>query len=536
MKAAILGFDREGRSTLDSLKRSQEFRNAEIWILDKNKNLKAPKGLRVSLGPDYLSKLSDFDIVFRTPGAPYLLPEIQKAKKRGVIISSSTKLFFEEAERMRPRPLIVGVTGTKGKGTTSTLLWKMLKAGGRNAYLAGNVGTPALKILPKLKAKGAIAVLELSSFQLQDLERSPRIAVVLDMFPDHLDVHKNLREYYGAKANIARFQKSDERVFFLKRNRWSKWVASHGRGKKVAVDPMTFRLFSPGDLRMPGPHNFQNAVMAATVARKVGVPAAAIVRTVRKFSGTEHRLEFVRKIGGARFYNDSASTNPRTMAAALASFPGENIILIDCGRPKVRDYRAVRIAAKRSTTKFAVLFGETKNMTRTALKNTGVEIVSASGLAEALQKAYRLSRRFPSSVVLFSPSGTSFDMFKNYAERGTRFKALVKKLKEVPENGTISLMSFSITRQELEHLAELGRIELDPKEEEKLLKDIGNMLEHFKELENLKTSDVAPVTGGSDLKNVFREDDRPENTNRGVGVDAFPESENGFLKVPPVFE
>ena len=245
-KIALLGFDREGRSTLKFIKKNSrrggEYFGAEIWVLDKNKNLKVPAGVHASLGPNYLSRLSDFDLVLRTPGAPFNLPQIQKARKGGVVVTSATKIFFKKCPAK-----IVGVTGTKGKGTTCTLLYSILRAAGREVFLCGNIGTAALELLPKIEqsvklGRDPIVIFELSSFQLQDLTQAPAIAVALETFPDHQDTHTNLKEYYSAKANIARWQKRTDTMFFFANNRLSGWIGKKSPGKKIAVDEINFDL------------------------------------------------------------------------------------------------------------------------------------------------------------------------------------------------------------------------------------------------------------------------------------------------------
>ena len=432
-KIAILGFGREGRSVLQFLRRAPEFRGAEIWVLDKDRHTEVPKGIRSLLGEKYLTHLGDFDVVFRSPGIPYTLPALVRAQRRGVRVTSLMELFFTHC----PAP-IVGVTGTKGKGTTATLLYKMLRAAGRDAYFAGNVGTPALAILPKLKTN-SLVVLELSSFQLQGLAVSPHTAVILDVFPDHQDVHKNLKEYYGAKANIARFQTAQDRVFFFKNDRMSAWAARHGRGKKIAVDERAFRAFGPEDIAMPGFHNFKNAVMAATVARTLGVPGRIVIKTAKAFPGNEHRLEFVRKIRGALFYNDSASTNPETSAAAIKAFPGNPRVLIAGGKDKNLDYAPLAKALRESRTVRVILFGENKKKIARALKPALKTSISRAplqmvpDLPAAVRAAVRAARAARHGtkppVVLFSPGAASFDQFENYADRGAQFKRLVRKLK-----------------------------------------------------------------------------------------------------------
>jgi UDP-N-acetylmuramoylalanine--D-glutamate ligase len=435
-RIAILGFGREGRATLAFIKKQRGFRGAEIWILDKDRRTKlvpGMKGVHSRLGNNYLLHLGNFDLIFRSPGVPYSLPARARARRTGTRFSSLTELFFTHCPAK-----IIGITGTKGKGTTATLLYKMLKAARRDAHLAGNVGTPALALLPKLKKK-SLVVLELSSFQLQDLKTSPPVAAVLDVFPDHQDAHKNLKEYYEAKANIARFQKAQDKVFFFDNDRMSRWAARHGRGKKTAVDEGTFRLFRPENLKIPGRHNFKNAVMAATIARALGVPARTIVKTVAAFTGNEHRLEFVRKVGNVRFYNDSSSTNPQTSAAAVKAFPGHPKILIAGGKDKNLDYKPLADTLKESRMVRVVLLGENRKKIAHAIKHAlkisvaGAAIQFVPDLKAAVRAAYRAARSIRHSsrppVILFSPGATSFDAFRDYADRGTQFKTLVKKLK-----------------------------------------------------------------------------------------------------------
>jgi UDP-N-acetylmuramoylalanine--D-glutamate ligase len=439
MKVAILGFDREGRSVLDFISDHPDYHGAEIWVLDKKETIALPENIRSRLGKNYLSTLSDFDVVFRSPGVPFMIPEIQKALKAGVTVSSATKLFFDYC----PVP-IIGVTGTKGKGTTSTLLYNILRAGGFNAFLCGNIGIPALDLLPKIvkahiggesdgdggkNSAEPIVVFELSSFQLQDLTCSPHIAVAVETFPDHQDAHKDLKEYYSAKANIARYQKRSDKIFYFGENKLSAWIAKHGAGKKIAVDKKKLGLFEPSDLKVVGAHNYKNAIMAASVARSLDVPDEIIVKTVKAFRGTEHRLEFVRTIGTIAFYNDSASTIPQTSASAINSFPGKKVVLIAGGADKGLDYAPLAQTLKKSKTALVVLYGQNKSKIKKSVISAGTPIVTTNTLKEALASAYSHARQLGDTVVVLSPGATSLDMFTNYADRGAQFKALVEKLK-----------------------------------------------------------------------------------------------------------
>ena len=456
MKIAILGFGREGKAVLKFLKKSTQYKNAEISILDKKTD------------KDYLKNLAQFDIIFRSPGIPYNLPEIQSTIKKGVKFSSATQLFFDEINKMVRRgastelsrmssPQVIGITGTKGKGTTSTLLYKILKAAGKKTYLAGNIGKPAVELLPKLK-KNSIAILELSSFQLQDLKYSPSIAVVLNVFEDHLDSHKNFNEYVNSKANIAKWQRKSDKIFYDASNKRSKWIAEKSQGEKTPVSLFQYSQefeneFCIKNLKIPGEHNFKNVAMAATVAQSFGIKPDIIKKVIKNYRGMEHRLELVNskvlKNIEINFYNDSASTNPYTAAAAVRAFPNQPKILICGGKDKNLDYAPFAKALKNSDTKMVILFGENKKKIAKAIsgiKNNEsphinnyvrdeLRIMEVKNLKQAVQLAYKTAKKlinlsvYQLITIIFSPAAASFDMFKDYKDRGKKFREIVRRLK-----------------------------------------------------------------------------------------------------------
>ncbi|MBI4136396.1 MAG: UDP-N-acetylmuramoyl-L-alanine--D-glutamate ligase, partial [Candidatus Vogelbacteria bacterium] len=394
---------------LKFLKRMSQYRHAEISILDRR------------FDKNYLKNLARFDLIFRSPGVPYNLPELVAARNRGVKFSSATRLFFERCPAK-----IIGVTGTKGKGTVATLLYRILKAVGKDVHLVGNIGVPALAVLPKLKKK-SLVIFELSSFQLQDLTVSPSSAVILDIFPDHQDSHFSLREYYAAKANIARYQKFADTVFFFQDSSRSRLAARQSRGRKIPVNPKRFSLFSSADLHLLGEHNFRNAVMAVTVAAQLGVSLSIITRVAKRFRGLPHRLQFVRRIGQTSFYDDSAATNPGAAAAGLRSFAGQSLVLIAGGQGKALNYAPLAQAIKKhSPAKVVLLFGADRKVLARALGQTGIKVI----LVETLPQAVRNISRFIPEVtaVLLSPGATSLDQFRDYIERGEKFQQLVRRL------------------------------------------------------------------------------------------------------------
>lgn len=417
-----MGFGREGKALRIYLKK--KFPKQKVEILDRK------------LDPDYLEKIQNFDIVFRSPGVAYNFSEIQKALKKGVDFSSSTRIFFNELAKTK-KGFVIGITGTKGKGTTSTLLYRILKAAKKDAYVAGNIGTPALAVLSKMK-KNSIAILELSSFQLQGLGVSPHIAVVLDVFPDHMDMHKNMKEYLGAKEEIGRHQKKGDIIFFNADNKISSLIALKSKAKKIAVSEKKFKFFTPEDLKISGPHNFKNAVMAAEVALYLGVKPEIIIKVVQKYKGLHYRLELVKEIRLKdkiiKIYNDSASTNPNTTAAAIRAFD-KPMFLIMGGKDKNLDYKVVRKALRGSSVKEVIIFGENRLKIQQAIRSAGVKVNLTGDLMTSLDMAFnagkrhlRLNAGLKEAIIVFSPGATSFDMFKDYEDRGEKFNELAAEL------------------------------------------------------------------------------------------------------------
>jgi UDP-N-acetylmuramoylalanine--D-glutamate ligase len=399
-KILILGYGREGRAAFKFLRRLYPL--TKIGIADQKE------------GENYLNKQKDYDIAIKSPGIP------KGALK--IPYTTATNIFFAA---MPKSAAVVGITGTKGKSTTSTLVYKIFKKAGFDAFLAGNIGNPALNILPKLK-KNSVVVLELSSFQLQDFQFPVSVSCILNVFPEHLDHHKNFEEYIEAKINIIKFQRRCDKIFFFKENLPEEIYKKINKSpaEKELVDVKNFKLFSREDLKIKGEHNFKNAVMAAKVAENFEISPFVIRRVITSFKGLEHRLEFVRKIKGVSFYNDSASTNPQAAVAAIKSF-SEAKILIAGGKDKNLDYTPFINDLKKSSIKKIVFFGENKEKVERFLKGK-----YSCDLCDTLEGA--VGTAFNSAdkgdIILFSPAAASFDMFKDYAERGKVFKRIVRSI------------------------------------------------------------------------------------------------------------
>ncbi|MEZ4156812.1 MAG: UDP-N-acetylmuramoyl-L-alanine--D-glutamate ligase [Candidatus Paceibacterota bacterium] len=440
VRIGIIGFAREGKSLAEFLlTRLKGY--CEITFLDQRtiKSSDRDSRFHYKTGKSYLSTLNSFDIVFRSPGVPFLTKEIQAAKKSGVAISSVTNIFFQEIHTLRQKknsdyPKIIAVTGTKGKGTTSTLIYNMLKKAGKKAVLAGNIGVPMLDVLSKAK-KSEFIVLELSSFQLQDLKHSADVAVLVPVSPDHLDHHKTMAEYVNAKAQLTKTQVKGCRAYCVAGNKLSEKIVSFSAGKKVFVKPESFKLFDSSDLSVPGMHNFENAVLAATVVSDLGIDKAAIASAAKVFKGLSHRLEFVRKVShsSARVsvFDDSAGTNPITSVAAARAFSIPSIVMIG-GVGKV-SYAPLR-ELKKTNASAVVLFGRDGKKARKFIPRH-IQVVEAGGkdfskiVRTALDLSLKLSAELHSEVaLLFSPASASFDMFENAYQRGDLFQEFVKKM------------------------------------------------------------------------------------------------------------
>lgn len=392
--------------------------------------------------PDELvGKIDTFDIVFRTPGLPYKSQAIQQAKGKGVQIYSQTKLFFD----LCPCP-IIGITGTKGKGTTATLISRILEKSDKKAWPGGNIGRDPFEFLDEVN-KNDFAVLELSSFQLQDMEASPHVAVVLKITPEHMDYHKSFEEYVDAKKNIVRFQTAADYAILNYDNEVSRSFADiteaavYWNSIQQEVKPGCYikddKIFLDGSEVMPtsqvrliGVFNLENVTAAIAAVSACGVKDPEIIKqAVSEFKGLEHRLEFVREAGGVKFYNDSFSTTPQTAIAAISAFDAP-VILIVGGSDKGADYRGLGRIIADSKIKALVPFGITGPKIAELARKAGfqgrIAEVNLGGIETIVLEANKLAE--PGDVVLLSPASASFDMFANYKHRGELFKKFVQKL------------------------------------------------------------------------------------------------------------
>ena len=393
------------------------------------------QGCRLQTGEKYLDNLAA-DLVFRTPGMHPDNPALAGLRQAGAEVTSEMEAFFELCPCT-----ILAVTGSDGKTTTTTLISEMLKAAGKTVWLGGNIGTPLLPLLDEMKVTD-FAVVELSSFQLMDMRHSPHVAVVTNLAPNHLDVHKDMIEYVEAKKNIFRFQLPDDTLVLNLDNEITKDFTgnsatvffSRKQKANVYVDgDVIYRgetpLLDTKEIAIPGVHNIEN-YMAAILAVEGLVDDETIRRVAREFGGVEHRIELVRVKDGVKFYNDSIASSPSRTIAGLNSF-NEKVLLIAGGYDKHIPYDVLGPVICQKVKRLYVN-GATAGQIRQAVESApeytpgNPEIIDCGDFTTAVHKAAADAKA--GDIVLMSPASAAFDQFKNFMVRGDYFKKLVKEL------------------------------------------------------------------------------------------------------------
>lgn len=398
-----------------------------------------------SFGEHNLVNLIGFDLVFRSPTCRPDCPELKAESIRGAIVTSEIEMFME----LCPGRMI-GVTGSDGKTTTSSLIYNILKEKGYTCYLGGNIGNPLFTRLKEITPESFV-VLELSSFQLMNMQISPEISVITNISPNHLDVHRNYEEYISCKKNIYKYQDRQGKLVLNYDNEITRYLLPDVKGKvryfssktklengiiydkgviKSCSDGVRMHILTIDDaISIHGIHNYEN-ICAAIAATEGLVEPAIQARAITKFKGVEHRLEYVRNINGVKWFNDSIGTSPTRTIAGLKSF-NQKVILIAGGYDKNLDYTCLGKPVIENVSNL-ILMGATKDKIEQAvleqikLSKIELPIYKCSNLEECVNKANEIASE--GSVVLFSPASASFDMFKNFEERGEKFKDLVFKL------------------------------------------------------------------------------------------------------------
>ena len=450
-KVAVIGLGVSNIPLLDYLYEKK----ANVTVFDDRNIEKISKDIvdkitnynfKFSFGENSLEKLRGFDIVFRSPSCLPTKPELEQEASRGAIVTSEVELLM----KMCPSK-IIGITGSDGKTTTTSLIYSILKEAGFKVFLGGNIGTPLFTRLSEMTPEDYV-VLELSSFQLMGMEVSPDIAVITNITPNHLNIHKDYEEYIEAKKNILKYQNEKGIVVLNFDNEITRNCAKEVKGKvvffsskekldngfivdeniiKKCEDKVRTHIIDTKDVILRGNHNYQN-IATALAATDTLVDETVAVKAIKKFKPVEHRIEFVRELDNVKWYNDSASSSPSRTLSGLNAFD-EDIVLIAGGYDKNLDYTPLAKTLVKKV-KTLILIGQTAGKIFEAVKkelekeNKKLDIY----MCDSLEKTIEIAKKSAKSgqVVLFSPASASFDMFKDFADRGNKFKDLVNKLEK----------------------------------------------------------------------------------------------------------
>ena len=418
----IVGFGREGQDSFLFLRK--KFPDKNIGIADKKEFQELPKEAQEMLnadhkvvlyfGPTYVKQIHAYDVIIKSPGIPARV--IRSLTKKNQILTSQTNLFFANC-----KGTIIGVTGTKGKSTTSTLLYEVLKAAKKTVYLVGNIEQPALQFLHKT-GKDDIFIYELSSAQLEILPQSPHVAILLNLYPEHLDFHGTFQAYRDAKANIAKFQKDDDYIIFNETSEIIEKIAQKSKAKKLAFKPKKHT-----DLP------FIAAIEPIFLTAKIfDIPKQTVEKVLKKFTPLPHRLQHVGTHKGIVFYNDSLATIPEATNAALATLGQQVHTLIAGGFDRGISMENLAVAIINSKLRILILFPTTgeyiaKEIEKIAKKKSLKklpQIFFVNSLATAVQLAYDHTPK--GKICLLSPAASSFNLFRDYKERGEIFQKFVK--------------------------------------------------------------------------------------------------------------
>ena len=452
-KVAIIGMGVSNIPLLDYFYEKHSkvtvFDNRTIDEIDKNAVGKIEQyGFEYFFGEDNLKHLKGFDIIFRSPSCMPFIKEIKEEVERGAILTTEIEMVL----KLTPAKTI-GITGTEGKTTTTSLIYEILKSAGHNCFLGGNIGKPIFTQIKDMRPDDFV-ILEMSSFQLIDMDVSPDVSLVTNIYPDHLNIHSSYEEYQDAKKNIFKHQNDNGIVVLNNDNDITKLFAKEVNGKviffsskeklqdgyiydvadgniKYCEDGVRRHLVNKAQIKLRGIHNYENICAALAVTSKF-VDMEKAINAVKQFIGVEHRLEFVKEIDGVKYYNDSIGTSQASTIAGLNAFD-ENIILLAGGSDKGLDYKEVGEAIAKNVGTL-ILCGPTsqkiEEATNQALSkleiNKSIEIYNVNNLEEAVKLAKEKSKL--GDIVLLSPASASFDAFKIFAERGNKFKEFVNNL------------------------------------------------------------------------------------------------------------
>lgn len=414
----VLGYGREGQATVRALERHAP--GVEITVADRSETVDIPSKHWHQTGSGWLENLEKFDAVIKSPGiTPAALQNVRAT------FTCATQIFLDTVAETGAT--VVGVTGSKGKSTTSSLIHAILLQAGKRSVLCGNIGKPALDTLDRVTAD-TIIVLEMSSYQLMDVTRSPRIAVITSFFPEHLDYHGSLDAYRDAKAHITRFQTKEDIVFFDALSQGAKAIASESAGRRIPFSAQSAPL-KIDETQLRGTHNLSNIAAACDVAAFFGVDRDTCIAAIRTFHGLPHRLQSLGVRDGIEWIDDAISTTPESAVAALDAL-GDNVAAVILGgQDRGNDFSILAKRLQSSHVQLVILQGASGARIRGAIEATGATVRFAE--ATTMEQVVRAAKEsVPSGgisapIVLLSPASPSYDLFKNFEERGEAFAKAV---------------------------------------------------------------------------------------------------------------
>ena len=422
----ILGFAREGRDNLSFLRTI--FPKKKIGIADKKSMEELPKTsqemiaddphINLHLGEKYLAPISKYNVIFKTPGIPF--KELEKQLAPGTKITSQANIFLKQR-----RDRVIGVTGTKGKSTTSSLIYEILDNAGINVHLIGNIGKPVLSFLSE-KDPDALFVYELSSHQLANIEVSPHIAVFLNIFKEHLDYYKDFNDYVRAKTKITQFQNKNDFLIFNREDKGVKKIADGSRAQKISIAQKINLPLKTEEIPLRGDFYLLNIRAAAEVGRLFNISESKIANAVKNFKPLAHRLEYVGQYQGIHFYNDSLATIPEATINAIEALNKKTQTIILGGFERKQDYKALVEKIAQSKIENIILFPSTGKRIKKLLQKTTWKgkIFEIDNMREAIKICFQNTKS--DKICLLSPAAPSFGIFKDYKERGELFKKWVK--------------------------------------------------------------------------------------------------------------
>lgn len=417
LKVCVLGYGKEGKATVAALEAFAP--TAKITIADKNVDLETDKKYTWHLGEHWLDHLENFDAIIKTPGIP---PNMQLAK-HAAKTTTAVRIFLETIAGSGA--IVVGVTGSKGKSTTSSLIAAMLKQAGKDVHLVGNIGDPSIGHIKDAKT-GTIFVHEYSSYMLMDMTVSPHIAVVTSFFPEHLDYHGSIEAYLEAKKNIARFQNDDDVTYFNADSPGAVSIAQEGHGRKIPVDAADCPL-NLADTKLIGEHNRENIALAWKVCEDLGVRKPDAVAAAKAFTPLPHRLQNLGVVHGITWVDDAISTTPESAIAALDALGDTVKTIILGGQDRGLSFTDLAERLKDSGVTTALLFPGSGSRIREAIEKTGstIELIDATSMEEAVKIAKEKTAK--DGTVLLSTASPSYGMFKNFEAKGEAFAESIRK-------------------------------------------------------------------------------------------------------------